>query len=375
MIPLHIGINALYLIPGGVGGSETYLRNLMRALAALDTPHRFTVFTNRETDREVAPHHPAWQVRQTGVRATHRPARLIYEQTILPLRCVGLDVLFCPGFTAPALAPCPAVTTIHDLQHKRHPEYFRWFERPFWRFFVWQAVHTSARLIALSEQTRAGLLHSYSIRGDKVEVVAHGVEEEFFSVGALRRRRSPEPVLLCPSTTHPHKNHALLLKCFRRFSAAHPDWQLVLTGVRGFADRMVRDQVAALGLEPRVRILGWLPREELYHWFERAGALVYPSTFEGFGFPVVEALAAGLPVACSDIEPLRTIAAGAAVLFDPASESDMLQALERVSSDQPLRAHLAQAGPLRAAQFTWRTCAQQTLAILVQAAGQSRPGA
>ena len=122
-----------------------------------------------------------------------------------------------------------------------------------------------------------------------------------------------------------------------------------------------------------MQILGWLPRDELYRWFERAGALVYPSMFEGFGLPVVEALAAGIPVACSDIEPLRTIAGDAAVLFDPASEAAMLQALERITSDGPLRTQLTQAGPIRAAEFTWRRCAEQTLAILVQAARHSRP--
>jgi glycosyltransferase involved in cell wall biosynthesis len=370
---LHIGINALYLIPGGVGGSETYLRNLLRALAALDSPHQFTVFTNRETSPDVAPRHPHWHVRQTGVRALNRPLRLLYEQTLLPLHCAGLDVLFCPGFTAPAVAPCPTVTSIFDLQHKRHPEYFRWFELPFWRYFVWQAVHSSARLVAASEKTRADILHFYSIRSQKVEVVWLGGAEEFFPIGKLRQGRLAEPVLLCPSTTHPHKNHALLLKTFRQFSAAHPQWQLVMTGVSGFADRAVRAQIAALGLESRVQLLGWLPREELYRWFERAGAVVYPSTFEGFGLPVVEALAAGIPVACSDIEPLRTIAADAAVLFDPASDAGLLQALELVCSDEPLRARLALAGPLRAAQFTWRRCALETLAILEQAGGHSRP--
>jgi alpha-1,3-rhamnosyl/mannosyltransferase len=289
------------------------------------------------------------------------------------LRSAGLDVLFSPGFTAPVWAPCPTVTTILDLQHKRHPEHFRWFELPFWRYFVWQAVHTSARLVALSEQTRADLMHFYSIRSEKVVTVGLGVEEEFFALGALRQDRQSEPVLLCPSTTHPHKNHALLLKSFRHFSTAHPAWQLVITGVGGFADSAVREQIAALGLESRVRILGWLPRPELYRWFERAGAVVYPSTFEGFGLPVVEALAAGIPVACSDIEPLRTIAGGAAELFDPASEAGLLQALQRVSSDQLLRERLVRAGPLQAAQFTWRKCAQETLAILEQAAGNPRP--
>ncbi|HWT78755.1 MAG TPA: glycosyltransferase, partial [Candidatus Methylomirabilis sp.] len=115
------------------------------------------------------------------------------------------------------------------------------------------------------------------------------------------------------------------------------------------------------------------PREELYLWFERAGAVIYPSTFEGFGMPVVEALAAGIPVACSDIEPLRTIARDSALLFDPASGACLLQALEQVTLDQRLRARLSHAGPLRAAQFSWRQCAQQTLMVLLEAAGQLTP--
>ena len=372
MTGLQIGINALYLIPGGVGGSETYLRNLLRALAALEAPHRFTVFTNRETEPGLVPSHPNWSARQTGIRAVNRPARLAYEQAVLPLRCSGLDVLFCPGFTAPAISSCPTVTTIHDLQHKRHPEYFRWFERPFWRYFVWQAVHSSARLVAVSEATRADLLRYYSIRAGKIAVVHHGVEPEFFSLRDARQARQSSPILLCPSTTHPHKNHALLLKCFARFSLVHPEWQLVLTGVTGFADRSIRQQIVALGLESRVQVLGWLPRRELYDWFERAAAVVYPSTFEGFGMPVVEALAAGIPVACSDIEPLRTIAGDAALFFGPSSGACLLQALEQIALDQRLRARLANAGPLRAAAFSWPLCARQTLAVLEQAAGNPR---
>ena len=372
MTPVHIGINALYLIPGGVGGSETYLCNLIGALAALDSPHSFTIFVNRETGQDLLPQHPRWQLVQAPIRAVNRPSRLLYEQFVMPFRCRGLNVLFCPGFTSPAVSSCPTVTTIHDLQHKRHPEYFRWFEHPFWRFFIWQAVHTSRRLVAVSDVTRADLLRYYSVDRDKVAVVWHGTEEQFFAVGRRRAGRPLEPILLCPSTTHPHKNHALLLSAFQRLSAAHPEWKLVLSGVRGFADSAVRERVAVLGLESRVQILGWLPRSELYGWFERAAAVVYPSTFEGFGLPVVEALAAGVPVACSDIEPLRTVAGDAALLFDATSIDSLYDALSRLITDASLRERLARAGPLRAAQFTWRRCAEETLALLESAAPTPR---
>lgn len=368
MIPLRIGINALYLIPGGVGGSEVYLRSLIRALCALDTPHQFEVFTNRETQDDIIPVHPNWQVRHTGVRAVNRPARLLYEQVLLPLKCTGLDVLFCPGFTAPAFAPCPTVTTIHDLQHLRHPEYFRWFELPFWKFLVWQAIRTSSRLIAVSNATRSDLLRSYSISERRITVAWHGVDEEFSEIRRRREGRSADPILLCPSTTHAHKNHARLLRVFRRFRDSHPEWRLLLTGVRGYADETIRNQIEDATSDSGVQSLGWLPRQELYECFERAAAVIYPTTFEGFGLPVLEGLAAGVPTACSDIEPLRTIAGDAAVLFDPASEDSMLDALERATFDRELCERLSKSGPLRASQFTWRKCAETTLAVLLDAA-------
>ncbi len=368
MTSLRIGVNALYLIPGGVGGTEIYLRSLIRALCALDSSHQFTVFTNRETQRDLIPVHPNWQVRQTGVRAANRPARLLYEQVLLPLHCTGLDVLFCPGFTAPALAPCPTVTTIHDLQHLRHPEYFRWFELPFWKYFVWQSIRTSRRLIAVSDATRADLLRNYSIAERRVVVAWHGVDEEFSEIRKRREGQCAEPVILCPSTTHAHKNHARLLRVFRRFRAAHPEWSLLLTGVRGFADEAIRGQIEDAELDSGVQCLGWLSRRELYACFERAAAVIYPTTFEGFGLPVLEGLAAGVPTACSDIEPLRTITGDAAVLFDPANEDSMLGALERTATDPDLRARLSQSGPLRASRFTWRRCAETTLNTLLDAA-------
>ena len=119
-----------------------------------------------------------------------------------------------------------------------------------------------------------------------------------------------------------------------------------------------------MGLQESVQITGWVPREELYSLYGRARAFVYPSTFEGFGMPVLEALAAGIPVACSDIPPLREVAGDAALYFDPLNEDAIASAMERVMSDASLREHLAAAGRERARPFTWERCAEQTLKIL-----------
>ena len=367
MNSLRIGVNALYLIPAGVGGSEIYLRSLLLGLSQLETPHQFEVFTNAETSPDLVPRHPNWCEHRTGVRASIRPLRLLFEQTLLPFACSDLDVLFCPGFTAPALAPCHTVTTIHDLQHVRHGEYFRRLDLPFWRYFVWQAVRTSTRLIAVSDQTRTDVLRHYSIPETKVITVWHGVEQEFSAIAERRKRTCCEPIMLFPATTHLHKNHSRLLRAFRKFSLESPEWRLVLTGVMGYAHESVCAEVAALGIERSVDILGWLPRAQLYDWFERAAALLYPSLFEGFGLPVLEGLTAGVPTACSAIEPLLTIVGDAALLFDPYSESAILDGMRRITQDEELRCRLALAGPKQSARYGGNACAEATLRVLEQA--------
>lgn len=143
---MRLGINALYLIPGQVGGTEIYLRSLLDAMTRVAPEHEYRVFINRETEPEPL----AGIMVPLGVRATSRPARIFAEQTRLPRAARGCDVLFNPGFTSPRWAPCPTVTVFHDLQHKRHPEFFRWWDLPFWNLLLGQSVRTSTRLISVS---------------------------------------------------------------------------------------------------------------------------------------------------------------------------------------------------------------------------------
>lgn len=355
---MHIGINALYLLPGGVGGTEIYLRSLVDALDQLDTPHRFTVFSNLETGP--LGRNPC----VLPVRAASRPARLLYEQFRLPaaLKRHSVDALLNPGFTAPAFPPCPQITVFHDLQHKRHPEYFRWFDLPFWNLFLSLAIRRSRRIIAVSEATRDDLIRFYRLPASRIDVVHHGVDPACFDIG---RSRTPGNTLLCPSTTHPHKNHPRLLRVFARLREKDPNLRLVLTGVRGFAASDLDREIKSLGLESSVDVRGWLPREELYEAFRVARAFVYPSTFEGFGMPPLEALAAGLPAAVSAIEPLASLCGSAACFFDPSNDEALQRALETVLYNDAERTRLTQAGPERASAFSWQRAAEQTLAAVL----------
>lgn len=359
-IGVRIGVNALYLIPGGVGGTEIYLRELLAALAELDQVNEYLVFTNLETESDLVPKQANFRWKPQAVHARIRPARILWEQIVLPLEAVRyrLDVLFNPGFTAPVFSPCRQVTVFHDLQHKRHPEYFRWFDLPFWRLLLWAAAHRSDRLIAVSEATRTDLLHFYRIGKERVAVIAHGVEPAFSRLD----RSHTESYLLCVSTLHPHKNLPRLIRAYGRKAY---DFRLTLAGLRGFHADAIGRLIEELGLRDSVQITGWVPRDELYSLYERARAFVYPSLFEGFGMPVLEALAAGIPVACSDIPPLREVAGDAALFFNPMDEDEIASALERIVNDVPLRETLAKAGPERARPFTWDRCAELTLQVLL----------
>jgi glycosyltransferase involved in cell wall biosynthesis len=367
---MRIGINALYLIPGGVGGTEIYLRGVLAALAKLGTDTEYFVFTGREVTGDLVPQQPNFHWERTPVRSVCRPARILWEQTGLPLRAASLrlDAMFNPGFTAPVYAPCPQVTAFHDLQHKRHPEYFRWFDLPFWRVLLFASAHVSRLIVTDSDATRHDVLRFYRLPERRVMTVPLGVDEAFFSIAP---RRTPERMILTVSTLHPHKNLAGLLRAFALFRVRHPDYRLVVCGLHGFFTGELHRLRKELDLEQAVEFPGWIPRAALHDLFARAAAFVYPSFFEGFGIPVLEALAAGVPLACSNIEPLAGNAGGAALLFPPNDIPAICGCMTRLVEDRKLASELVAAGLTQALRFSWNTTARDILRELKNTAKNS----
>ena len=367
MAPLRIGINALYLIPGGVGGTEIYLRRLLAALAELDPVNRYFIFSNREAGSGLTPERPNFSSVPMSVRAAFRPARIVWEQTALPLAVARrhIDVLLNPGFTAPVYCPCAAVTVFHDLQYMRHPEFFSWLDLQAWRALLPLAAWAADIVLADSQATAADLRACYRLPERKLRVVPLGVDAEFFEIA---QRRRPQPYLLTVSTLHPHKNLDGLLRAFAEFRLRNGGYRLIVAGMRGFsADRLERLR-GELGLTDAVEFTGWIARERLYELYAGAYAFVYPSRFEGFGIPVLEAMASGIPTACSDIPPLQELSHGAALHFHPDDIAGMRDALLQLVEDQALRSELAAAGPRRAARYSWAATARGTLDALLAAA-------
>jgi glycosyltransferase involved in cell wall biosynthesis len=365
---LRIGVNALYLIPGEVGGTEIYLRSLLAALGEMDRRNRYFVFANRETQPDLVPDAENFIFVQEPVNARSRPARLIWEQTGLVLGAarLKLNVMLNPGFTAPVLCPCPQVTVFHDLRFKRHPQFTRWLDLPVYRILLYLSARVSRHLIADSEATAADVRRHYPFAASKMNVAMLGVDEAFFAVG---RRRDPAKFFLTVSSLHPHKNLGRLLTAFVRFRASHPDFRLVICGMPGDDVKALHELHRSLELGDAVVFAGWIPREDVYDLFARAWAFVYPTLFEGFGLPLVEAMAAGVPTTCSRIEPLVQIAAGGALLFDPQSEDELTSAMIRIADDEPLRNSLSREGGRRARSFSWAATADKTLTALTKAAG------
>ncbi len=224
----------------------------------------------------------------------------------------------------------------------------------------------------VSEATKLDLARFYGIRDEKIRVIGHGVDPEFFAIGKrLPRQIGMEaPYLLTVSTLHPHKNLDRLLQAFALFHRTRPEFRLVIAGLRGFHADDLEELRRSLGIDDAVRFTGWIPRDELYELFAGANAFLYPSTFEGFGMPLLEAFAARLPTACSNIEPLLSLAGDAAWTFDPSDTSAIHEAMIRITSDPVLRERLSAAGPARAANYSWGHSARLTLAALCSVGGQ-----
>lgn len=364
--PLRIGVNALFLIPGGVGGTEVYLRHLLAAMAKNSRGHRFVLFLNRETGLDLVPAQSNVTAVETGVNAASRPRRILYEQTLLlrDIRAAKIDVLLNPGFTSPLLLPLPNVTVIHDLQHVRHPEYFRPGDLWAWRFFVWASARRSRRILTVSDASREDIHSVYGVPLERIHTVEPGVEPEFFSLS----RQAEEPLILCVSTLHPHKNIERLVDAFAAFHPRHPEYRLVLAGMRGFHGEAVERRIAHHNLADRIALTGWIPRPAILDLYARARFAVFPSTFEGFGMPVPEAMAAGVPLIASGVRPMKDIAGDTALLFPPQDTGALAAAMEQFAASASLRSMYAARARKRAAIFTWDRAAAIALDALEKAA-------
>jgi glycosyltransferase involved in cell wall biosynthesis len=380
---MHIGLNLIFLVPGETGGMETAARELIPALLAAAPPRTsFTAFVNREAaaDRD----RPWGQLLPTvtvPVNARSRAQWVLGEQALLPIlgARARVEVMHSMASTAPLSGRFRRVVTVHDLIYARFPEAHAGLRDKGMRVLVPGAVRRSDRVIADSLSTRDDLVSLLGADPRRIDVVPLGL-------GAIRRE-VPLPerdvrarfdlgdgqVVLSLSAKRPHKNLIALIDALAMLDAERRPL-LVIPGYATAHEAQLRERARALGIADFVRLPGWVSGVELEGLWAITRAFVYPSLYEGFGLPVLEAMARGVPVACSNASSLPEVAGDAALLFDPREPSEIAHALERVIGEEPLRERLRRRGAARVRQFTWERSARATLESYVRAfAGAHRP--
>lgn len=377
---MHIALNAQLLNLSQSyrsAGVSNYCLRLLEQLGALAlTPPingldgRFTAFVHAPTLAL-----PGMQLQQTRLPVQQPLVRILWEQSVLPqaLRRQQADLVHGLVNVLPLATNVPGLVTVHDLSFLRMPDKFqqakRWYLTQLCRASVIKARH----VIAVSRQTAADLGHFWGIDARKISVIYNGVGAEFTpapvaAVEAFRQRRGlPARFFLYLGTLEPRKNLPLLIRAFARWraetTAAHRDVKLVIAGGKGWFYAQIFALVTELQLADAILFPGFVPVAELPDWYRAAELFVYPSLFEGFGLPVLEAMACGAPVVCSDTGSLMEVVGDCALTFPAAEEAALVALLHRLADDAMLRQALSRAGLLHAQQFSWQRTAQETFAL------------
>jgi glycosyltransferase involved in cell wall biosynthesis len=369
---LVVGIDASRAFGARATGTERYATAVITHLVAGDT-HCFRLYFRARPN--LAPP-PGADVRVLAAPRLWTHTRLLAEVLRDPP-----DVLFVPAHVLPLVAPCPSVVTVHDLGFLAYPETHTWSQRAYLGWTTRRHVRRATRLIADSAATRDDLVARYGAAPDRVTVVHLGVDAAMrapaaAAVAPALRRSGLDPArryVLHVGTLQPRKNLARLVRAFGRLTAAWADLDLVLVGRPGWGREDLPALAHALGQSHRVHFPGYVAREDLPALYAGAAVVAVPSLYEGFGLPVLEAMACGAPVVASRASSLPEVVGDAALLFDPLDEAAMAAVLDRVLGDGVLRARLARAGMERAGGFTWERCAGATRDVLEAAAGAPGP--
>jgi len=355
-------------------GNETYIRNLLNCFAAIDRNADFVTYLSRGDTFDEVP------------ERFHK--RLV---AVNPFVRLGFDIprllrrdrpnLLHVQYTAPVVCSVPVVVSVHDVSFLEHPEYFTSFRANQLRYTVRRTVRTAARVLTPSEFSKRRILDAYGLDEEKVVVLPIGVSSAFRPVArenaqrwAKATLRLPVPFVLTVGDLQPRKNHINLIHAFEKLLQAHPQLphHLVIVGKETWYAPTIRAAARRSSASNRIHFTGFVSDDDLLKLYGACDLFVYPSFYEGFGLPIVEAMACGRAVACANTSAMPEVADSAALLFDPHSQDGLLLSMRDLLLNPELRMRMERLGAQRAPLFSWERTAAETLALYYEIVGNRK---
>lgn len=355
-------------------GNEVYVRNLLSQFSRLDSESQFFAYLAKPFAERDVP--SRFEIR----KVSSNPFKRLGLDLSLRVRQDRPDLLHVQ-YTGPLHCPVPLVVTVHDVSYLEYPQYFTRFRATQLKLTVKRTIQTAARVLTPSEFSRSAILKHYAIDEDKVVVVHNGtspvfrpIERQVAQFAVEKKFQIGGPFVLMVGDLQPRKNQLGLLRAFEEVLRAHPHLahSLVFVGKETWYSKELHRAVAASSIASRVRFTGFVDDADLAHFYGACDLFVFPSFYEGFGLPILEGMACGRAVACSNLTAMPEVADGAAILFDPHSIREMMRAMADILLDQELRTRLERLGIQRAAQFGWDQSARRTLEVYYDVAGAMR---
>ncbi len=373
---MKIGIDATGVL-GLKTGIEYYIINITKHLLKIDKQNNYTIYCRNEIPSEFET-----QNQNTTFKILKFRNRKIFQQTRFPIINASdkIELMFFPGNSFSLFCPCKFLLTIHDIFPYVISDYLPKYNNDaridrmntyYWKWMSRWGCSKSEKVIAVSESTKNDIIRIFSENPAKISVIHEAVAESFYSVRDKKcldtfkkKYNLPEKYILCVGTGT-HKNIQGSIKAFRTLKQKkHSTLKLIITGATSNIRNEVFDWIKAKKMQDEVILWGYFPAEDLNLLFNAAELLLFPSFYEGFGLPVLEAFACGLPIIASKVSALPEIAGDAAILLDPHNNEEISFQLERVLSDQKLRKSMISKGFLQVARFTWENSAQKTSALI-----------
>jgi glycosyltransferase involved in cell wall biosynthesis len=355
-------------------GNETYIRNLLNCFAVLDRQAEFVAYISRQDAFDQVP--DRFQKKRI---ATNPYVRLGYDLA----KRVAEDRpnLLHVQYTAPLRCAAPIVVSVHDVSFLEHPEYFTSLRALQLRLTVRRTVRSAASVLTPSEFSKRRILEAYHLADEKVVVLPNGVSSAFHPVAREAAQRSlpapfniPFPYVLTVGDLQPRKNHLGLIRAFEELIRNYPQLphHLVVVGKETWYAPTVTAAAKKSAVHDRIHFTGFVDDDQLHRLYGACDLMVYPSFYEGFGLPILEAMACGRAVACSNTSAMPEVADSAAILFDPGSQRDLVTSMRDLLLNPELRLRMERLGAQRATLFSWEKTAAKTLDLYYSVGGQAK---